>query len=86
MQGFFKKKFPLPKFKREEMEETVCFIFISFAISKSFIPKFLTFCGKNYGLLSKTTKPMCFQSHAVWLWNFWNCFKPQMHNYLAKNI
>ena len=62
MQGFFKKKFPLPKFKREEMEETVCFIFISFAISKSFIPKFLTFCGKNYGLLSKTSKPMCFQS------------------------
>ena len=33
-------------------EETLCFIIISFPISKSFI---YNFCGTNYGLSSKTT-------------------------------
>ena len=53
MQSFFyKKKFP---HTLQWGEETICFIFISFSISKSFIPNF---CGKNYDLSIKTTKPV----------------------------
>ena len=49
MQSFFKKKVPLNFFGEEE---TLCFILISFPISKSFIANF---CGANYGLSIKTT-------------------------------
>ena len=49
MQGFFTKKVP-PYFVGEV--ETLCFIFISFPISESFIPNF---CGINYDLSNKTT-------------------------------
>ena len=44
--------------------ETLCFIFISFHISKSFI---LNFFGTNNGLSNKSTKPMYFESHTVCL-------------------
>ena len=50
MESFFWKKKVCPYFVGGE--ETLCFIFISFPISESFIPNF---CGTNYDLSRKTT-------------------------------
>ena len=50
MRRFFKKNVPIRCVCGRE--ETLWFIFVSFPISKSFIPNF---CGTNYDLSSKTT-------------------------------
>ena len=42
--------------------ETLCFIFISFPISESFISNF---CGTNYDLSSKTTYPLYLKSYSM---------------------
>ena len=52
MESFFKKKVPNNVFLKEE---TLCFIFISFPIFKSFIPNFW---DTNHGLSNKTTYPL----------------------------
>ena len=78
MQSFFAKKIPSYSVGGEE---TLCFIFISFPISKSVIPNF---CGTNYDLSSKTTKPLLLKSYSMVL-EFSKLFKPELQNHIAKN-
>ena len=59
MQSFFAKKVP-PGFIGGE--ETLCSIFISLPISKSFIPNF---CGTNYDLSSKTNQSLVLKSYSM---------------------
>ena len=80
MQSFFIKKFFLT-FQR--IEETLCFIFISFSHFLKSIPNF---CGANYDLSSKTTQLLFLKSYSIVSCNFPNCFKPELQNHIAKNI
>ena len=75
---FFKKNSPYLFFLVRD--EILCFIFISFPISQSFVP---SFCGLNYGFSSKTTEPLWFLSHTVWLWSYPDCCKSELQNHIV---
>ena len=79
MQRFLRKKSPHTS---QWGEETLCFVFIFFSISKSFTP---SFCGTNYNLSSKATLPLFLKSYRMVLKPS-KLFKPELQNNIAKII
>ena len=76
---FYEKSSPI--LCREERKHYALFSCLSSflkMLSLTFVVKTMTFRAK--------LPSHCFQSHAVWFWNFPNCFKLELQNHTAKNI